>query len=158
MKASSPQVRTQTEEMQDYAEQLFAARLAQLNAEGKTKNQEYKSLVVQANSACNGTTEGMTASEGSVFVGYNPLIAVNADGSTRVYPNPIFLPTTSSGSVSIDNKTTPLCRSLQAQMEQRAGWARQVRRELDDMEATAQYNNIYPGVVRSLSAVKLKSW
>jgi hypothetical protein len=159
VEASPPRARTQMEEMNEHAEKLFGPRLAQLDAEGKAKNEEYRSLTAQANSACAGTTDGTTASEGSTFLGYNPLITVNANGIiTSVIPNPKFLTTTSFGTVSTDNKTSPLCRSLQAQVGQLVDWARQIRSELDDMETTARHANIYPGIVRSLIAANLPSW
>ncbi len=146
------------EAMRVKAEALLGGRLDRLNTEGKQKNEQYRMLVAQASGACSGSTKAKSASVSSTFLGYNPLILVNPDGSTRIEPNPIFATTTTVGVTAIDNSTTPACRGLTAKVRVLGSWAKQAQRELDAMEIAAKREGIYPGVVRSLIASRLTSW
>ncbi|MEQ1761389.1 MAG: hypothetical protein ABL986_24025, partial [Vicinamibacterales bacterium] len=146
------------EDMRDRAEARFGARLSQLDGEGRRKNDEYRSVSAAASGACSGSTKSKSAAVSSTFVGYNPLIMVNGDGTTRIEPNPIFMTSTIVGVAAVDNSTTTACRSLQAQARQLSGWALQIEKELDRMEIAAKRADIYPGVVRSLIAARLGTW
>ncbi len=145
-------------QMRVKAEALLGPPLERLNAEGKQKNDQYRSVAAQARGACSGSTRSRSAGVSSTFLGYNPLIMVNRDGTTRVEPNPIFVTTGTVSVTAVDNSSTPVCRALMAQARELSGWAKEAERRLDAMEIAAKREGIYPGVVRSLFAARLKSW
>ncbi len=134
---------TPPEQMEAKADRTFGPRMAQIAQQLIQGRKQLDAISRQADAACGGFTTG--ASQGLIF---DPFAPGGTSGTD-------YLATSSS--ISIDNSTTPLCRLLLSQWVDLARTLRPLRKEVEEMESTAVYAGIYPGVIRQLWSAKYYS-